>query len=74
MLFVVYVFGANMASSSGSKCIKTIATNTEKGRKRKEQFYSNKFLSHMHERDFQIVQNRRLLMERKVGLIPLMAP
>ncbi|KOM49736.1 hypothetical protein LR48_Vigan08g056300 [Vigna angularis] len=27
----------------------------------------------MHERNFEAVQNRRLLMERKVGLIPLMA-
>lgn len=57
----MYVFGADMASSLGSNRIKTIATNTERGRKRKEQIYSNKFLSHIHE-------------SRKVGLIPLMAP
>ncbi|KOM48180.1 hypothetical protein LR48_Vigan07g188400 [Vigna angularis] len=62
-----------MASSS-SKRIKTVASKTDRGQKRKEQIYSNKFLSHMHEGHFQIVQNRRLLMERKVGLIPTMAP
>lgn len=28
----------------------------------------------MHERNFQAVQNRGLLMERKIGLIPLMTP
>lgn len=28
----------------------------------------------MHERHFQTVQNKRLLMERKVGLIPTMTP
>ncbi|KOM24658.1 hypothetical protein LR48_Vigan2400s000100 [Vigna angularis] len=59
-----------MASSS-KKRIKHIAN---RGQKRKEQIYSNKFLSHMHERHFQTVPNRRLLMERKVGLIPTMAP
>ncbi|KOM49797.1 hypothetical protein LR48_Vigan08g062400 [Vigna angularis] len=63
-----------MASSLGSKRIKTTDAQTERGKKRKEQAYSNKFLSHMHERHFKTVQNRRLLMERKVGLIPLMAP
>lgn len=35
---------------------------------------SYKFLSHMNERNFVVVQNRRLLMEKKVGLVPLMAP
>ncbi|KOM49584.1 hypothetical protein LR48_Vigan08g041100 [Vigna angularis] len=62
-----------MASSSGKR-IKTVASKTNRGQKRKEQIYSNKFLSHMHERHFQTVQNRRLLMERKVGLIPTMVP
>lgn len=70
---VVYFCGAGMTSSS-RKRIKTIANKTDKGTKRKEHVYSNKFLSFMHERHFQIVKNMRLLMERKVGLIPTMAP
>ncbi|KOM43970.1 hypothetical protein LR48_Vigan05g157500 [Vigna angularis] len=58
-----------MASSSGKR-VKTL------GNKRKDlkHFYSNKFLSYKHERHFQIVQDRRLLMERKVGWIPSLAP
>lgn len=35
---------------------------------------SDRFLSPMHERHFQIVENKRLLMERKVGVIPSTAP
>ncbi|KOM48241.1 hypothetical protein LR48_Vigan07g194500 [Vigna angularis] len=54
-----------MALSSGSKRIKTIVAQTERGKKRKEQAYSNKFLSHMHERHFEMVQNRRELGRRQ---------
>ncbi|KOM57477.1 hypothetical protein LR48_Vigan11g051000 [Vigna angularis] len=60
-----------MASSSGKR-IKTI------GSKRKDKepkcSYASKFLSCKHERHFNVVQDRRLLMERKVGLIPDFAP
>ncbi|KOM43226.1 hypothetical protein LR48_Vigan05g083000 [Vigna angularis] len=60
-----------MTSSSGKR-IKTI----ESKRKDKEpkRFYSNKFLSRKHERHFNIVQDRSLLRERKVGLILDFAP
>ncbi|KOM48185.1 hypothetical protein LR48_Vigan07g188900 [Vigna angularis] len=52
--------------------IKTLGSK----RKDKEQdrSYSNKFLAHKHERHFNVVQDRRLLKERKVGLIPDFAP
>ncbi|WVY92069.1 hypothetical protein V8G54_037583 [Vigna mungo] len=56
-----FAYFLDMASSSGSKRIKTMATNMEKEEKGKN-------------KHFQTVQNRRLLMERKVGLIPTMAP
>ncbi|KOM41293.1 hypothetical protein LR48_Vigan04g149100 [Vigna angularis] len=51
-----------MASSFG----KRVKHTANRGQKIKEHIYSNKFLSQMHERHFQIVQNRRLLMERKM--------
>ncbi|KOM49713.1 hypothetical protein LR48_Vigan08g054000 [Vigna angularis] len=48
------------------------------GSKRKdkepEHTHSSKFLSCKHEKHFKIVQYRRLLMERKVGMIPELAP
>ncbi|KOM40832.1 hypothetical protein LR48_Vigan04g103000 [Vigna angularis] len=58
-----------MAFSSG-KGIKT------GGNKRKEPEcpYSNKFLSLIHEQHFLTVQDRRLLMERKAGWVPDLAP
>ncbi|KOM49558.1 hypothetical protein LR48_Vigan08g038500 [Vigna angularis] len=57
-------------TSSSRKRVKTV------GNKRKDPklFYSNKFLSHKHERHFQTVQDRRLLMERKVRWILSLAP
>ncbi|KOM57630.1 hypothetical protein LR48_Vigan11g066300 [Vigna angularis] len=55
-----------MASSSRRR-VKTI----ENTRKDKE---PNKFLSNAHERHFLVVQDKRLLMERKVGLILALAP
>ncbi|KOM57594.1 hypothetical protein LR48_Vigan11g062700 [Vigna angularis] len=63
-----------MSSSSGKR-IKTLGTK-DKGtkRKEKEQFYSNKFRTPAHERCFQAVEGRRLLMERKVANIPSLAP
>ncbi|KOM49889.1 hypothetical protein LR48_Vigan08g071600 [Vigna angularis] len=60
-----------MTSSSGKR-IKTL------GSKRKDneldRSYSNKFLSRKHECHFNVVQDRKLLMERKVGLIPDFPP
>ncbi|KOM34725.1 hypothetical protein LR48_Vigan02g087500 [Vigna angularis] len=58
-----------MASSSGKR-IKTV------GNKRREPKhpYSNKFLSRRHEQHFISVQDRRLLMERRAGWIPDLAP
>ncbi|KOM57647.1 hypothetical protein LR48_Vigan11g068000 [Vigna angularis] len=60
-----------MTSSSGKR-IKTL------GSKRKDmepdRSYSNKFLSRKNEWHFNVVQDRRILMERKVGLIPDFAP
>ncbi|KOM55773.1 hypothetical protein LR48_Vigan10g166500 [Vigna angularis] len=58
-----------MTSSSGKR-VKTLGNK----RKDPERSYSNKFLSNKHERHFHIVQDRRLLMERKVGWIPSFAP
>ncbi|KOM40986.1 hypothetical protein LR48_Vigan04g118400 [Vigna angularis] len=60
-----------MASSSGKR-IKTIGSKRKD--KEPERSYSSKFLSRKHERHFNIVQDRRLLMERKAGLIPDFAP
>ncbi|KOM43024.1 hypothetical protein LR48_Vigan05g062800 [Vigna angularis] len=57
-----------MASSSGNR-VKTLGNK----RKDPERFYSNKFLYNKHERHFNIVQDQRLLMERKVGWIPSLA-
>ncbi|KOM52224.1 hypothetical protein LR48_Vigan09g088300 [Vigna angularis] len=58
-----------MTSSSGKR-IKTVGNK----RKEPEWPYSNKFLSHRHEQHFISVQDRRLLMERKAGWIPDLAP
>ncbi|KOM49832.1 hypothetical protein LR48_Vigan08g065900 [Vigna angularis] len=60
-----------MASSS-SKRLKTITS--KKKDKELEQPYSSRFLSRKHEKHFNIVQDRRLLMERKAGMIPNFAP
>ncbi|KOM31230.1 hypothetical protein LR48_Vigan01g078500 [Vigna angularis] len=60
-----------MASSSGKR-YKTIGSKRKD--KELERSYSNKFLSRKHERHFNIVQDRRLLMERKAGLILDFAP
>ncbi|KOM25841.1 hypothetical protein LR48_Vigan197s001000 [Vigna angularis] len=60
-----------MASSSGKK-IKTIGSKRKD--KEPERSYANKFLSRKHERHLKVVQDRRLLMERKAGLIPDFAP
>ncbi|KOM55593.1 hypothetical protein LR48_Vigan10g148500 [Vigna angularis] len=58
-----------MTSSSGKR-IKTMGNK----RKEPERPYSNKFLSCGHEQHFLTVQDRRLLMERKAGWIPYLAP
>ncbi|KOM57426.1 hypothetical protein LR48_Vigan11g045900 [Vigna angularis] len=55
-----------MAFSSG-KIIKTIGSKTKD--KEPERSYSSKFLSRKHKRHFNIVQDRRILMERKARLI-----
>ncbi|KOM40833.1 hypothetical protein LR48_Vigan04g103100 [Vigna angularis] len=60
-----------MASSS-DKRIKTIGSKRKD--KEPERSYANKFLSRKHERHFKVVQDKRLLMERKAGLILVFAP
>ncbi|KOM55903.1 hypothetical protein LR48_Vigan10g179500 [Vigna angularis] len=60
-----------MTSSSGKR-IKTIGSKRKD--KEPERSYANKFLSRKHERHFKVVQDRRLLMERKVRLIPEFTP
>ncbi|KOM25658.1 hypothetical protein LR48_Vigan148s002200 [Vigna angularis] len=60
-----------MASSSGKR-LKTMATKRKE--KEPEQPHSSRFLSRKHEKHFKVVQDRRLLMERKVGMIPNFAP
>ncbi|XP_022632042.1 uncharacterized protein LOC111240734 [Vigna radiata var. radiata] len=58
-----------MTSSSGKR-IKIIGSK----RSEPERFYSNRFLSRRHEQHHPIVQERRLLMERKEGWIPDLTP
>ncbi|KOM25202.1 hypothetical protein LR48_Vigan53s001700 [Vigna angularis] len=60
-----------MASSSGKR-LKTMTTKRKE--KEPEQPHSSRFLSRKHEKHFKVVQDRRLLMERKVGMIPNFAP
>ncbi|KOM57705.1 hypothetical protein LR48_Vigan11g073800 [Vigna angularis] len=60
-----------MASSS-RKRFKTTASK-RKDREPKHT-HSSKFLSRKHVKHFKIVQDRRLLMERKAGMIPNFAP
>ncbi|WVZ05137.1 hypothetical protein V8G54_018483 [Vigna mungo] len=63
-----------MASSSNPKRVKTIGHKKDKGKKKKSNIFSHHFLSEKHEAHFQVVQNRRLLMERKVEMLILEAP
>ncbi|KOM48067.1 hypothetical protein LR48_Vigan07g177100 [Vigna angularis] len=60
-----------MTSSSGKR-MNTLGSKRKD--KEPDRSYSNKFLSRKHERHFNVVQDRRLLMERKAGLIPDFAP
>ncbi|KOM25962.1 hypothetical protein LR48_Vigan208s000500 [Vigna angularis] len=60
-----------MTSSSGKR-MKTMASKRKE--KESEQPHSSRFLSRKHEKHFKVVQDRRLLMERKVGMIPNFAP
>ncbi|KOM58113.1 hypothetical protein LR48_Vigan11g114700 [Vigna angularis] len=60
-----------MTSSSDSKRIKTTTANTKRRKKGKEKIHSLKFLTRKHQKNFEVVQNQRLLMERKVTLLPL---
>ncbi|KOM24883.1 hypothetical protein LR48_Vigan10s001200 [Vigna angularis] len=60
-----------MTSSSGKR-VKTMASKRKD--KEPEQPHSSRFLSRKHEKHFKVVQDRRLLMERKVGMIPNFAP
>ncbi|KOM30126.1 hypothetical protein LR48_Vigan965s000100 [Vigna angularis] len=60
-----------MASSSGKR-IKTLGSKRKD--KEPDRSYSNKFLPRKHERHFNVVQDRRLLMKRKARLIPDFAP
>ncbi|WVZ12531.1 hypothetical protein V8G54_017061 [Vigna mungo] len=63
-----------MASSSNPKRVKNIGHKKDKGKKKKSNIFSHHFLSEKHEAHFQVVQNRRLLMERKVEQLILEAP
>ncbi|WVZ12175.1 hypothetical protein V8G54_016705 [Vigna mungo] len=56
-----------MASSSGKR-VKMTAGQSSRGQKRKEKFYSDKFLTKDHKNHFASVQSRRLLMERTITL------
>ncbi|KOM26575.1 hypothetical protein LR48_Vigan294s001100 [Vigna angularis] len=47
---------------------------TKRKEKEPEQPHNGRFLSRKHEKHFRGVQDRRLLMERKVGMIPNFAP
>ncbi|KOM45551.1 hypothetical protein LR48_Vigan06g085700 [Vigna angularis] len=58
--------------SFSSKRFKT--TTSKRKDKEPEHTQSSRFLSRKHEKHFKIVQDRRLLMERKAGLIPNFAP
>ncbi|KOM34738.1 hypothetical protein LR48_Vigan02g088800 [Vigna angularis] len=60
-----------MASFSGKR-VKTMESKRKE--KEPEQPHSSRFLSHKHVKHFKVVQDRRLLMERKVGMIPNFAP
>ncbi|KOM40280.1 hypothetical protein LR48_Vigan04g047800 [Vigna angularis] len=60
-----------MTSSSGKR-YKTIGTKRKD--KEPERTHSSKFLSRKHVKHLKIIQDRRLLMERKAGLIPDLAP
>ncbi|KOM26076.1 hypothetical protein LR48_Vigan226s000500 [Vigna angularis] len=60
-----------MASSLGKR-MKTMASKRKE--KEPEQPHSSRFLSRKHEKHFKVVQDSRLLMERKVGMIPNFAP
>ncbi|KOM27962.1 hypothetical protein LR48_Vigan475s000400 [Vigna angularis] len=68
---MVLVALRGMASSSGKR-LKTMATKRKE--KEPEQPHSSRFLSRKHEKHFKVVQDRRLLMERKAGMIPNFAP
>ncbi|KOM49556.1 hypothetical protein LR48_Vigan08g038300 [Vigna angularis] len=52
--------------------MKTMASKRKE--KEPEQPHSSRFLSHKHEKHFKVVQDRKRLMERKVGMIPNFAP
>ncbi|KOM51386.1 hypothetical protein LR48_Vigan09g004500 [Vigna angularis] len=58
-----------MTSSSGRR-MKTAGNK----RKEKEEYYSYQFRTTAHERYFPSVNAKKLLMERRVGLIPTLAP
>ncbi|KOM25652.1 hypothetical protein LR48_Vigan148s001600 [Vigna angularis] len=60
-----------MTSSSGKR-VKTMASKRKD--KEPEQPHSSRFLSRKHVKHFKVVQDRRLLMETKVGMIPNFAP
>ncbi|QCD99824.1 somatic embryogenesis receptor kinase 4 [Vigna unguiculata] len=44
------------------------------GQKRKEELYSHCFLTKENEKNFALVQNQRLLMEKRLGLLPREVP
>ncbi|KOM41073.1 hypothetical protein LR48_Vigan04g127100 [Vigna angularis] len=64
-------FSKGMTSSSGKR-VKTMASKRKD--KEPKQSHSSRFLSRKHEKHFKVVQDRRVLMEKKVGMIPNFAP
>ncbi|WVZ24582.1 hypothetical protein V8G54_003126 [Vigna mungo] len=54
-----------MASSSNPKRVKTVGHKQDKGKKKQRSFTYN-FFSQLHLEHFEVVHNRRLIMERKV--------
>ncbi|QCD87648.1 hypothetical protein DEO72_LG3g2187 [Vigna unguiculata] len=61
---------APMASSSNPKRMKTSVGNPSKGQKRKKRIYFHHFLTKDIEDRFQVVMQRKLVVERKVILKP----
>ncbi|KOM47476.1 hypothetical protein LR48_Vigan07g118000 [Vigna angularis] len=59
-------------TSSSSKRVKTMASKRKD--KEPEQPHSSRFLTRKYEKHFKVVKDMRLLMERKVGMIPNFAP
>lgn len=60
---------AGLAFPSSSKRMKATAGQSSRGHMRKEKVHSHLFLTKDHQKNFSMVKNRKLLMERKVTLL-----